>query len=365
MSKIKVTVVPGNSFYQRHLVESLNASGVSATCFDANWGVYLPDLVDGLLAAGPDIVNLQWPESLMSRDEPRARDGRAVLEMFQAMRALKRAGIRLVWTLHNLVPHERVLVDVEDAVYTVFASQADGAIHHSHCGKRRALATYAFRGLHAVIRHGYHPDPAARSLTRDRAREILSLDADKRVYLCFGGLRPVKRIELLVEAMKRRRNDDELLLIVGRAHPEYGEKIQAQARNVPNIRLDVRETGLPQEELALHAVACDLLLFAHGRQHLTSGGPHLSQTYLRPQVTLDAPYAREVLGDGGIYFDDGGDAVANLSDTLDRITPRLLAEKVAAIRARRPAFSWRRIGRSTARFYEKVLSRAPGKEGGE
>ena len=140
------------------------------------------DHVEQLLAADETIINLQWPEA-MCWFGPDANDETPdVEEILSAMRdalvALKKGGKTLVWTMHNLIPHAG---DHEDGrwarCYQIIADNVDATIHHSHCGKDRALATYHYgRNRHAVIGHGYDSAiPWSTSNQRKRARTLTSL----------------------------------------------------------------------------------------------------------------------------------------------------------------------------------------------
>ena len=177
-----------------------------------------------------------------------------------------------------------------------------------------------------------------------------------RVYLWFGGIRRAKKLEVLIDAIGRRADRRELLLLAGHGVEEYVREIRSLAREVNNIRLLTVEGTIPPEDLLVYARACDLFVFCHGDDHLTSGGPHLSQAYLRPQVVVSAPYMRETLGEGGIYIEQGADEVENLMRTLDRVTPEMLEEKTRIIEIGRADYAWDRIGQATADFYAQLLT---------
>ncbi len=355
MAQIKAIFFPSGEHYQRDLVESLASHEVDASLSEASWGCYLPHFVDGLIAQRPDIVHLQWPESMMSLNGQRGDSEQTVRDITGALESLTVAGIRLVWSMHNLAPHERINPQTEEAVYSVFAAMVDGTMHHSHCGKVRALATYPYSGAHAVIRHGCDQNPIGWDLTRAAARRELDIPDEKRVYLTLGGVRRAKRLETLIEAMRRRNNDRELLILTAHGQDEYTEHIRSLAQAAPNIRALIVNRAITEVELGTFAAACDAFVFTHGDVHLTSGGPHLSQTYLRPQVTMDAPYAREVLGEGGFYFDRDGDQVENLSRALDSISPELLEAKTRILAGERVEYTWEKSGQDLARFYRELL----------
>ena len=91
-----------------------------------------------------DLFHLHWPEWYLGPDVARHR---AAVERLQA------AGVRIVWTQHNLVPHDKDPRHGE--IYAVWAAAADGVVHHSEYGRRRAEERYRYRAdaIHAVIPH--------------------------------------------------------------------------------------------------------------------------------------------------------------------------------------------------------------------
>ena len=118
---------------------------------------------------------------------------------------------------------------------------------------------------------------------------------------------------------------------------------------------DHLNTKVSFEELSVYVKASDALVTAHGDKHLTSAGPHLSQSYLKPQVCLSSDYNREVLGDSGFYFDMGENAAENLRTRVASITPEMLEDAARKLAERRDEYRWEVIGRETKAFYEEIL----------
>lgn len=91
-----------------------------------------------------DLFHLHWPEWYLERDVRRHE---------AAVARLRDAGVRIVWTQHNLVPHDKDprLPDIS----AVWAAAADGVVHHSAYGRRRVEERYRYRAdaVHRVIAH--------------------------------------------------------------------------------------------------------------------------------------------------------------------------------------------------------------------
>ena len=93
-----------------------------------------------------DIFHLHWPELLLPPD---------LTIHLRLIERLEDAGVKIVWTQHNLLPH--VSHPEWPAIYASWADAADGVIHHSEWGMARALEFREFRpnAVHRVIRHGH------------------------------------------------------------------------------------------------------------------------------------------------------------------------------------------------------------------
>ena len=77
-----------------------------------------------------DLFHLHWPEWLAFDDLAAHLDLIAVLRY---------EGLPIVWTAHNLTPHDK-RAEVYDPIYAAWAAAADGVIHHTAWGEERMRA---------------------------------------------------------------------------------------------------------------------------------------------------------------------------------------------------------------------------------
>ncbi len=354
---MRVLLTSAGHSYGGGLSRALAELGVEMLACGKIWYDYLPDRVPTILELAPDLIHLQWPEALYGTAEAGRSTDQILAETESALTTLRAAGIRLVWVMHNLLPHYRWDESFQRAIYSLYAGASDGVIHHSRWGEELARQTYAYApgARHRVIHHGTFRGDQDCTLSQAEARAALGHPSEARVLLSVGDFRPDKRFHLLVEAIGCRPGEqsNDLLILVGTGHARLVEEIQRLAATCSNVHL---AGWLSWESLAVHARAADLLVFAHGGQHLTSAGPHLSYTYLLPQVTVDAGYAREILGEGGFYFVDTLNSVASLQSCLERITPAAIERARTHLAATRDAFTWPGIARQTYALYQEILS---------
>ncbi len=356
VSVIRSLLLPNKEHpYGDSLQESLEKSGVTALKYDAGWGFELHKNLEVIYDLNPDILHLQWPESLCRTEEG---DNLDMLEkqIREALTQIRQKGIPIVWTMHNLRPHLTFNSEFQTKIYEHFAACADGVIHHSHCGMHEVLKTYAFRKdtKHTVLRHGYFNQGTECHLSQEDARQKLGLPTAASIYLFCGAFRKDKNIDMLVQALGDNDPDaSNMLVMVGQ-----GKEIASSLYPECNLDyLNILWPGrLPFDELSEYVKAADAFVSAHGDMHLTSASPHLSQSYLKSQISLFSEYNREVLGEAAFYFEKGTDFAESLRNRLASITPLMLQNASHQLEEQRKEYHWDVIGRKTKSFYEDLLN---------
>jgi glycosyltransferase involved in cell wall biosynthesis len=368
-TKMKVVHLPNSHLYHQHLIRALQAAGMEVDLRTWGWGTYLPDVVDEVLGTGAGIVHLHWPEALcrppaqglvdriLRRFHLEENWGRGRRETPESLHRLRDHGCKLIWTMHNLAPHNAIGQDHAGyhRLYQQFAQLADGVVHHSRWGEQMARNAYAFRPecRHAIIPFGVFPDEAPAELTQATARRSMDIPAGEMVLLTVGAVGPRKHLDLLAQAVGTLADIPCRLIVVGAGTAETMRQLTAQGKG------RVQFLGkLDQASLSRYARTADYLVFAPDRDQLTTGGPHTSESFLRPQFTTANPYVKEVLGTAAIYFEP---TVAGLQQAL-RAGYRLLTVEtakyegmVAELAERRKAHSWEAAARQTAELYAAVL----------
>ncbi|WP_309399931.1 glycosyltransferase [Cerasicoccus maritimus] len=352
---VKALLISGQCPYNIHQRNSLREAGVDAEIFE-DWGIHLSDHLDAILAHAPDVVHLQWPESICRhRDLP---EEQILKEFATTLPKFREAGIAVFWTMHNLLPHDRGKETFWREVYLLFAQHCDVCCHHSEWGKQRVLETYHFpHASHVVLRHGYFHEDIFPSAPKEEARQRLNLPDDASVFLNVGAIRPDKQIAELLDAFTGRTN--EVLVLAGAASGQYAAQQIERASTMDNVIIHAGYTD--DETVCLLANAADCFLFMQGDCHLTSGAPHLSQAHQLPQITLDYPYAREVLGDAAIYIPANNQRFEKLGQLLDSLNREQLAHCREMILQRRRLWHWSVIAAETKQAYEDAVRQVKSK----
>lgn len=267
-------------------------------------------------AGSIDAVHLHWPERFWRRtpfgDVSRVRRAalacERLLQLVRFVRAARRFGMRCLWTVHNLEPHEGAY-RWDRYGYRLLARECDLVICHSRSATRAVRERYRPRGRVVVMPIGdpaeVHPAP------RPRADVLsgLGLDARRPVVSCFGWLRQYKGLDLACAAIERL-NGKVQLLIAGPCHAEFDvARILPMIGRLPGAVLIDRK--LTDQEFADLTAASDAVLLPY--RAITGSSALLAALgFGRGVVTSDLPYFQEILAgepDAGMTV-PGWDAAA-------------------------------------------------------
>ena len=183
----------------------------------------------------------------------------------------------------------------------------------------------------------------------------------KKVVLCFGQIKDVKGLDILIEAVAIVAPEiPEITLLIAGRHwrndfSPYEKLIEVLGIG-DHCALDIRY--IPNEELPKYFSAADLVILPY-RQIFQSAVILMAMSYGRPVVAFDLPGMLEMVADGqnGYTFQQGSkDALAaKLLQALrdDSGRNRVAAEATRYIHEHH---DWGQIGKSTAEIYRSLLS---------
>lgn len=312
-------------------------------------GVRVRDFKRGVLICDvPDVWHLHWPEQCLN--EP--SHVRAALRTRLLLAQLKFArarGIRVVWTVHNTRPHERLHARLERAFWPSFLALLSGWIALSKAGHAMALEHHPqlARIPSAVIAHGHYRDWYPAPTPKEEARICLGLPTDAIVLLYFGQIRPYKNIEHLLEVFARLNRQDMFLVIAGSGRTEFIGPLRRSASSQPNVKAELRFIG--DGEVATFFGAADGVVLPY-RDILNSGTALLALSMDRRVLVPGLGAMQDLadaVGDGWVIRFDGELS----SSTLERFAGASLATPGSPNLS---AFDWNKIGRLHREFFEAL-----------
>jgi len=237
------------------------------------------------------ILHVHWPEALY-RWASRKPVDQAAQETIARFIALRSVGVKIVWTVHNLAPHEYMDDPVDQGVYSALAQLADVIAHHCPYSVEALHKRYGApaHAIEVIIPHG-HYFGYPRGIGRTKARKRLSLAEDEVVFLSFGIIRAYKGLNFILEAFDKTPVKRKRLLIAGRFQPAHRRKSVAERWFLTRLRYMTPRVSLhlgvvPIADVQVFLDASDVVVLGHSRG-LNSGLVPLGMTFGKVVVGPD------------------------------------------------------------------------------
>lgn len=229
----------------------------------------------------------------------------------------KKFGGKLVWTVHNKMPHDSRYKKLNYKIRSLMAKRAD--LLHVHCNTAIGEIGDFFNQPKTKFRVIPHPEYPVTSIPREKAIQKLNIKHDldlkisDQIFLMFGNISSYKQID---EAgyMFKELPDYKKLVIVGpvkKGQLSYYQKIKELASKNNNIKLI--PNFIPEEDVPLYHCASDCIVFNY-RQILTSGGVALAESYGRSIIAPRLGCLSELAGKKVQLFESGEELFSLLSD---------------------------------------------------
>jgi colanic acid/amylovoran biosynthesis glycosyltransferase len=301
------------------------------------------------------VIHLHWLEFIVrSTDSGWGATAQSLVRALHLLLALGVArlrGIRIVWTVHNLEPHEAKRPWIDRLIARRVARLSDTVLAHS----RYCASQVSERTGRVDIEVAYHGDyvdfyPPPRN-DRGEVRRALGLPEDAHVLLAFGLIRPYKEIAELIAEFRTVGDPDLRLLIAGRPlNDEVRRQVEAAADGDPRVVLKLER--IPDAEVAELHQAADVAVLAYG-DVFSSGALMLALSHGLPAVTPRDSTAAELASAPAIRLFAPG----MLGEALVESAPTDVAARGHALSSAR-RYDWDAMA-------AKVLGAAPKEDGSE
>jgi glycosyltransferase involved in cell wall biosynthesis len=257
-------------------------------------------------------------------------------------------GYRIVWTVHQLTPHERESPLIERLGAAALARAAVVLLVHDAATAAAVCAEIPSAAAKVrVVPHGSYIGVYPPGRRRTEVRAELAIPDDAFVLLAFGELRGYKNVGLLLDAFRGLSSPGARLVVAGNPKdPSVADAVAAAAaadgRIIPLLR------WIGESEVAELFGASDAVVLTRSDGG-TSGSLVLAMSLGVQVVAADRPGYRDLLGDdAGVFFapDDPSSLRAALAEvSADEAGA---AERGRAALARAEALSWRGIAERVA-----------------
>lgn len=223
------------------------------------------------MSGQPHVLHLHWTAPVLGPAAD-ARDARRRADRFLAgLDAAGDRGARLVWTVHNALPHDAAHPAVELELRQAIADRA--TLVHVMCDDTpAAIAPVRLDPARTVtVPHGAYVDVHADQLDRAAARRRLGLASSSTVVLALGQVRPYKGLDELLDAWDAAgaAAQGAELVVAGQPvnHPGVAE-LRERADHAAGVHLHLGRVD--DDDLQVFLGAADVAVLPHVRA-LNSG----------------------------------------------------------------------------------------------
>lgn len=313
--------------------------------------LFLPLEVVARRVAGARLIHLHWVFAFSFPGAQRFPILRRVAQIWFLgwLRICQLLGMHLVWTAHNVLPHEPVFAD-DVSARRALVRASDLVLAHSQSTLAELAALGAVAPRSAVIQHG--PILATRSTTPVRTP---GADADARRFLFFGRVHEYKGVDDLLKAFAALPGDvGAHLTVAGQCDdPKLRSRLRSLALQV-DARVILRLERVPEAEVPHLLAAADVAVLPF-RQVSTSGSVMLALSHGRPLIVPDLPGLADLPDEAVLRYDGGVPGLVAAITCLTKTDGASLAAMSAA--ADRYAFrtTWQEIAERTMAEMLSVL----------
>lgn len=236
------------------------------------------------------IMHVHWEENPLRKCSS-VTEARLVTQRLRAsLEEFKRHGGKLVWTLHNRLPHELEFTDELMELRQALAEQSDRVLVHSTA----ALAALREQADVAMSRYMLFPHPSyAGAYPRTEMED--NVNRGRHEFLFFGLLREYKGLDFLAEAVDPVDTISPDLQIHVRGDVLPNDPYADRVKEIGHRRgFDLQIGRVPDEAVGWMFSSVRAALIPYTR-FLTSGVAMLALTYGTPIVAPDTPQMRELL----------------------------------------------------------------------
>jgi glycosyltransferase involved in cell wall biosynthesis len=236
--------------------------------------------------------------------------------------AAQKRGAALIWTVHNMVPHDTVHLEQEIALSQFLADRAD-AVHVMNPATAATVVELYTLPVEktVVIPHCSYLDVYPQSLTRAEARAALGLTDTDVAVLFLGQMRPYKGLDVLLPALSRlgESRTNLVLLLAGKTIPADADQIE---QLIPaNIRVIRHHSHVDDADLQRWYRAADVVALPY-RKVLNSGSAMLAATFGVPVLLPDLPHLRALFeGEPWVHFFQPDADGSSLERALAEVSP--------------------------------------------
>jgi len=257
--------------------------------------------IEGYKASIPSVIHLHWLGEIIGDTENAKIAQKRVNEFIIRIDAFKSNGFKIIWTIHNILPHDSILQNEQSRLRMELIKRCD--VIHTMCEQTVELAKSFYsipQEKILCVPHPSYEDYYPINSEKIDARYQLGIDGDEFVFLFFGSIQAYKGLHDLIRAFKGLKSKTKRkirLLIAGKVHnPSNFKTIKDEITSSPDISLI--QNRISTEDVQYFFKASDVCVCPY-RITLNSGVAHLAHTFKIPVIGPNVGGFKELLENGG------------------------------------------------------------------
>ncbi|MCU1572693.1 MAG: hypothetical protein JWO93_775 [Micrococcaceae bacterium] len=276
--------------YQALLYKELTDQGIAAVPIVKSWDFAKIGQISD--QSSLVVLHIHWTSFILNNIKSYGTAKKKINDFKSDVDGLLANGGQLIWTLHNIVPHNAQFMDLEMEIQQYLADKA--SVIHVMSEASVEMMSEAISFERSKILHIPHPSYSGTYedfVNRETARATLGLTAQDRVYVLLGALKAYKGLSRLLAAFEELCRLDPSVsrkLLVGGIpddEPEVKQFIQ-DCEASPNVLIEAKK--VPANFVQFYMRAADVGLAPYARM-LNSGAILLYQTFDLPVVASNVP----------------------------------------------------------------------------
>ncbi|MGC1237412.1 MAG: glycosyltransferase [Acidimicrobiales bacterium] len=357
-SNLSVLVTPRDGLhYQDLLYRDIEASGVlvyyaRGPTPSQTLNVLLgPALLGWYRARGCHILHIHWVFQFSLPWARQSQWSRRLMEYWFGwyLRIADAMGYAIVWTAHDLMPHEKVFADDRRA-RDVLLSRATVviALSEATAAELREMGARHVR----ITPMGSYADPYAVVQTSTEARRSFGFGIDDIVVSLIGRIEPYKGADLLLQAVAQLPTTSKVkVLLAGLcSDPEYRRQLDHLASECGGRVISHLE-WIPDDDLARYFQAADIAVFPF-REVTNSASVLLAQSFGLPIVIPNLTTLSDIPDDSAMRFEPGNDQLVAALQQAERLSTETLRAMSTAGLAWATKYDWTNVAHETVDAFE-------------
>jgi glycosyltransferase involved in cell wall biosynthesis len=252
-----------------------------------------------------DYLHFHWPSFAYAYRNDLGKTFHALLKFLLFLAIAKINGKEILWTAHNLYPHDKgrwISTAIDAMVRHLITRIARIIFVHGPTARELLSAEFPHaKGKITVIDHGHFIHFYENQSNKLLARRKVELPVNTYVFLFIGICKKYKNIPELIRAFNQVTGDVMLLVAGNFPDESYLREITDMVKGQES-RIRIVAKHIPDDELQFYLNACDAVVLPYS-EILTSGAAMLAISFGRPVIAPDKGYLKDVIKqDCGILY---------------------------------------------------------------